>query len=855
MAKKQLTEEEREKEAEEVIESDLLASNAVKNLTKILGVGKAMAVKLYNAGFKDHMSIAVRSPKDLSDHIDGLSEDGAAKIIEEAQKMLNIGDFISTDVLIEKRKRLMHLTTSSPQLDSLFGGKGLETGSITEFYGEFGTGKCVGKDTPIIYFVNNEAHIDSISNIFNKYMTDVQLEGNGEAYKPKQTIELLSFDADNGIIIKQKMNGMYRERVTEIEELKTDRGNILQITKNHPLLTLSENGLEWKSVGLLHKGDVIAVPKEAGFESENILTEDDAYFLGIFVSEGCANPLSISNTSEKIKNKIVDYSIKKFGRVATKDNYDRILLYKEFRTILGDLANCKSDTKYIPDSVMNSNNNIAAAFLAGYLDGDGHYGDAIEFVTKSKKLMIQMNYLLLKLGINTSISNKIVNNELYYRTFITEPQAKIKLNKLLKETTKNIDNLKTKNKSYKYGIPSKQFHNIYKQVFLNVSGTHRHATHYNKKDLLNGKYGVVYSNYLAKNKISANEITFESANLILEFLESRINCMKIWQEKLQNPSQEIILEALKELPFKSNEICKEANIKKSTFNNYITRKTIPNDNVVVITNTLLKMIQNVLIDKQIYKNMNTLKMLCRGDLVWETIESMETKKYDDYVYDLMVENTHNFIGGEKPTILHNTQICLQLAVNATTPVEQGGLDGHVLWIDTEGTYRPERIYDIASAMNLVPEEVYKKIHVARAFNSAHQILLLEKKAINWAELFPIRLVIVDSLTAHFRSEFIGRSNLGERQGLLNKHMHDLLRFADINNAVVVVTNQVITNAGQLFGDPTKPVGGNIVGHTSTYRVYLRKGKAGKKVARMIDSPANPDEEVLISVGKEGIRDG
>ena len=86
-------------------------------------------------------------------------------------------------------------------------------------------------------------------------------------------------------------------------------------------------------------------------------------------------------------------------------------------------------------------------------------------------------------------------------------------------------------------------------------------------------------------------------------------------------------------------------------------------------------------------------------------------------------------------------------------------------------------------------------------------------------------------------------------------MHDLLRFADVNNAVVVVTNQVITNPGQLFGDPTKPVGGNIVGHTSTYRVYLRKGKSGKKVARMIDSPENPDEEVLLSVGQEGVRDG
>jgi DNA repair protein RadA len=201
-----------------------------------------------------------------------------------------------------------------------------------------------------------------------------------------------------------------------------------------------------------------------------------------------------------------------------------------------------------------------------------------------------------------------------------------------------------------------------------------------------------------------------------------------------------------------------------------------------------------------------------------------------------------------------TQIALQLAVNATRPVEDGGLGGHVLIIDTENTFRPKRIEEMSKALGLNVEETFAKIHVARAFNSAHQIILLEKKANELAKTIPIKLVIVDSLTAHFRSEFLGRANLGPRQGLLNRHMHELLRFADVNNAVIVVTNQVLTNVGQMFGDPIKPVGGNIVGHTSTYRVYLRKSKAGKKVARMIDSPENPDEEAIYSLGEEGVRD-
>jgi len=113
---------------------------------------------------------------------------------------------------------------------------------------------------------------------------------------------------------------------------------------------------------------------------------------------------------------------------------------------------------------------------------------------------------------------------------------------------------------------------------------------------------------------------------------------------------------------------------------------------------------------------------------------------------------------------------------------------------------------------------------------------------------------VDSLTAHFRAEYVGRGTLAERQGLLNKHMHDLLRFADVNNCVIAVTNQVAAKPDAFFGDPTRPVGGHIVGHASTYRLYMRKSKGGKRIARLIDSPNLPEAEVVITVSEEGIRD-
>lgn len=200
-----------------------------------------------------------------------------------------------------------------------------------------------------------------------------------------------------------------------------------------------------------------------------------------------------------------------------------------------------------------------------------------------------------------------------------------------------------------------------------------------------------------------------------------------------------------------------------------------------------------------------------------------------------------------------TQIAHQAMVNVQMPLDQGGLAGHAIMIDTENTFRPERIAQMATALNLNPEEILKNIHVARAFNSSHQMLLVER-ANEMAKEYPIKLMVVDSLTAHFRAEYVGRGALAERQQLLNKHMHELLRFGELHNAVMLCTNQVSAKPDAFFGDPTRPIGGHIVGHTATYRVYLRKSKAGKRIARLIDSPSLPEAEAVLTVNEEGIRD-
>ncbi len=202
-----------------------------------------------------------------------------------------------------------------------------------------------------------------------------------------------------------------------------------------------------------------------------------------------------------------------------------------------------------------------------------------------------------------------------------------------------------------------------------------------------------------------------------------------------------------------------------------------------------------------------------------------------------------------------SQLAHVLAVRAQLPVGQGGTGSQVVFIDTESTFRPERIIEIAKGLNLDPDEVLKNIKVARAYNSDHQMLLAEKvEDLIKKENLNVKLVIVDSLTAHFRAEFVGRGTLADRQQKLNKHMHILSKLADTMNLCVYVTNQVMAKPDQFFGDPTEAIGGNIVGHNSQTRIYIRKGKKGTRVGKLVDSPYLPDGEAGFVITTNGIED-
>jgi DNA repair protein RadA len=250
-------------------------------------------------------------------------------------------------------------------------------------------------------------------------------------------------------------------------------------------------------------------------------------------------------------------------------------------------------------------------------------------------------------------------------------------------------------------------------------------------------------------------------------------------------------------------------------------------------------------------------------LNYETGSAVYTRRKDVGKISTGADSLNDLIGGGVETTAiteaygrfasGKTQIGFQLCVNAQLPRDKGGLDAAVLFIDTEGTFRPERIETIAEAAGIKAETALDNIMVVRALTTEQQVLTVERADKLIVEK-NIKLIVVDSLMALFRAEFIGRGALGERQQKLNQHIHKLQMLADKHNLAVYITNQVMDNPGILFGDPTTPIGGNILAHAATTRLYLKKSKEDKRIVRLVDSPNMPEGECVIKITPNGIKD-
>jgi len=199
-----------------------------------------------------------------------------------------------------------------------------------------------------------------------------------------------------------------------------------------------------------------------------------------------------------------------------------------------------------------------------------------------------------------------------------------------------------------------------------------------------------------------------------------------------------------------------------------------------------------------------------------------------------------------------SQICHTLCATAPQLIAEGGLGSHVIYIDTEGTFRPERLNQIARSRGLEPSHVLKNVSVCKVYNSSHLELII-KDIGKYINDFKAKLVIIDSIISLHRAEFSGRGTLADRQQRLNNMLHKLVRLAEIFNIAVVITNQVQSSPDTFFGDPTKAAGGNVLGHASTYRIYLRKS-GENRTAKIIDSPYHPYSDARFTLNEKGTDD-
>eukprot|EP01062_Namystynia_karyoxenos_P019941 TRINITY_DN17538_c0_g1_i2.p1 TRINITY_DN17538_c0_g1~~TRINITY_DN17538_c0_g1_i2.p1 ORF type:complete len:370 (+),score=69.28 TRINITY_DN17538_c0_g1_i2:80-1111(+) len=203
-----------------------------------------------------------------------------------------------------------------------------------------------------------------------------------------------------------------------------------------------------------------------------------------------------------------------------------------------------------------------------------------------------------------------------------------------------------------------------------------------------------------------------------------------------------------------------------------------------------------------------------------------------------------------------TQLAHTLCVTTQLPTNLGGGNGKVAYVDTEGTFRPERIRPIAERFGLDASAALENILVARAYTHEHQASLLSMLGAKLVD-DQFKLVVVDSITALFRVDFSGRGELAERQQKLGRMLSNLMKLAEEFNVAVYITNQVVSDPGgasMFTADPKKPVGGHVVAHASTTRLSLRKGRGEQRIVKIYDSPCLPEAEAVYAIGADGVTD-
>ena len=828
------------------IEKKAPRKKKIASIEEIPGVGETTAKKLKSAGYDSFEKLATSMAVELAE-VAGIGEATAEKIIAAAREAMELG-FETGDIILEKRKVIGRISTGSKELDNLIGG-GVETQAITECFGKYGSSKCVAPDEYAAYTNDEEFHLEPMSQIYDKYAAKFGEEPfDGGTVVNSPCVKVFAFN-DAGIT-QAVPAAIYKGNAEELVLLTTKRGRSLRVTLPHKLLVANENGLQWKPAAQIQPGDSIATPKAIPILQTSAVSDDDAYFLGLFAAEGTANPRSISTSDAVLRNWLANYLQTRFGFAPTvrernapncKPVYT-ILIKNAALPLLDGLEETSSATKFVPAKVFTGGETAIKSFLAGYLEGDGCLTESgVSTTTKSTRLARELSYLLSTVGIAATRRVTRSAGKEYVRLSITGFDRE------------KIGGLPFKLKSWDgtttasaHGYPkaiNKLLKNYYKKTVGGNRG--RHAKEYGKKShdsaTLYGLFTMTPNQSIGPDTMAKAINFFQSKETLLNGLLERAATVPA----MSAPEFE---EYTGDLPFALNSLAPKLGLSKGSLQNYVKRGVPPQR-----AGELSAAIAGELDARSKASRGAAEQLKIIASLNWDAVTQSARVPHGKEVYDFVVPDGHTFVGGVMPTVLHNTQIAFQLCVNCQLPPEQGGLGGNVLFIDTEATFRPERVAQIAVAKGLDPDVVLKNIHVARAYNSDHQTILAEK-AEEIVRENNIKLVIVDSLTSAFRGDYVGRGELAARQQKLNKHIHRLQRLADMFNLAIYVTNQVIDRPDILFGDPTMPVGGNVLGHLCTYRVYLRRSKETRRIAKLVDSPSLPDGECIFTVTEKGIED-
>ena len=853
-----------EKEIKEQKEKSSKKEISIEDLP---GVGAATAEKLRESGFDTMLSIAVASPGELTE-IAGLTEATARKIINTARNKMDMG-FESGDELLEKRKNILKISTGSNNLNILFGG-GIESGAITECYGEFGVGKSalahqlavnvqlskekggaegmavwldtessLPYDEKILIEKNNFLGLVKIGELVENALNNTEkITRYGQTISTAdnfENIKAVSYDPEDYKIKTFKISGFIKHPKQKIYEVKLKSGRKVRVTKYHNFFTLDKNcELSEISTEKLKIGNKIAVagsiPIKMGINSldtsklfgdrGDLLVRGDDSFKKIILShkkeiceiiknrESCASsfnnwlirnelPLDIYN---KIKEHI-DENTKSnllIGGWIRKSMIPLLVpLTKDFMKFLG---------LYVAEGSCLKNKTVIITNTQDYIEFYlREFINRFGLSVKRSKADLKINskpfaLLIEKLDLGYTADTKKLPNFIfnlskeYISSFL---EGYIDGDGTIDEITGSTT-CETKSTELVEGL-------LYSTCALNIPANQHINTRSYK---CSPKNGIRPERDGEKYQMQA--ISWQTALI----RDSRLD--ELPNEELQFSS--ILLENIKEQFGTIKNFSKIIDMNFSYLANIL-----KNGSKSIRKSTLKKIIENLKESRDIQK----IKKIIDSDIWFDAIKSIKELD-EEKVYDVEVmpdnKKIQNFIGGHGGIILHNT-------------------------------FRPERIKQIAELNGLNPDKTLKNIKVARCFNSDHQMLLAEKvEDLITKDNFPIKLVIVDSLMGHFRSDFSGRGMLADRQQKLNKHMHALQKLASNYNVVVYITNQVMAKPDTFFGDPTTAIGGHIVGHNSTYRVYLRKGKKGTRVAKMIDAPHLPESEAIFQVTEKGIQD-